>query len=82
MIIAFKKLIMAYEAIDNNNTLTFKTMVKNGFPLPNNFKQNIPISINDSVVEYLNRCLKLIPKVSYKKTQVVLKPTIYSEVEE
>jgi pyrimidine operon attenuation protein/uracil phosphoribosyltransferase len=62
MIRAFKDLLIVYESIYSNKPLTFRKLVKNGFSLPTNLERNIPISINDSVIEYLDRCMKLIQK--------------------
>lgn len=70
MIQAFRKLVMAYENTNGNKPLTFRKLVKNGFPLPTNFERNIPISLNDSVAEYLNRCIKLIQ--TEKNRQVII----------
>lgn len=70
MIKAFKKLVATYENTSTNKPLTFKELVKNGFPLPNNLEKNIPISVNDSVIEYLDRCIKLIQ--IEKNRQVVI----------
>lgn len=57
----FQKLAKIYE-ISHNKQLTFKKFVENNFPLPTDFKKNIAVSTNDSIVKYLDNCVKLIQK--------------------
>lgn len=62
MIQAFKELLTAYERRNYNKPLLFKELVKNDFPLPSNLERSIRVSLNDSVVKYLDLCLKLIQR--------------------
>jgi len=59
MIGSFQKLVASYEMILKNR-LTFRDLIKAGFPLPTNIENTIPVSINDSVTEYLERCVEII----------------------
>ena len=56
---AFKRLIDSYEQ-ESGSVLTFKDLVKNGFPLPTNVLKTIPVSINENVKDYLDKCLFII----------------------
>lgn len=60
MILAFKDLLRAYQTQDQ--PLKFKELVKAGYPLPTDVNKTIPISINDRVDDYLDRCIETIRK--------------------
>lgn len=60
MIFAFQTLITNYVRLTGRSPLTFRDLVKAGFALPTNIQKTIPISINDKVNDYLNRCIETI----------------------
>ena len=59
MIREFQAVVRSYDD-SSGNSLTFRKLVKSGFPLPTNVNKTIPVSINDSVTEYLDRCVRQI----------------------
>lgn len=58
MIFIFKELVQEYEKV-SGQTVTFRTLIQSGFPLPTSRIANIPVSINERAVDYLDKCLKL-----------------------
>lgn len=55
-ITAFRVLIAEYEK-GYDKPLTFRELLKKGFSLPTNINKDLPISINDTLLQYLDRCL-------------------------
>jgi FMN phosphatase YigB (HAD superfamily) len=57
----FSQLVAAFERTDYGKPILFRDLVKRGFPLPTtNMNIPIPVSINDSVTGYLERCARYI----------------------
>jgi FMN phosphatase YigB (HAD superfamily) len=56
MIRAFRDLTEVYEASRGGIPLTIRELVKAGYPFPTDLKKTIPISINDTLIDYLTRC--------------------------
>lgn len=59
MIEAFKRLVESYEQ-STNSLITFRQLLKSGFPLPTNILKSIPVSINERLTHYLDRCASLV----------------------
>lgn len=66
IILSFKSLLLEFEKKSGVSPLTFRDLIKLGFPLPTNLLNNIPVSINDYATNYLDRCLDLIEKERQK----------------
>jgi len=56
---SFKNLVIAFEK-STSSPLTFRDLVRAGFPLPTNALKTIPVSINDKITDYLDYCVDLI----------------------
>lgn len=69
MILEFQKLVTSFEK-NSGMKIRFRDLVKLGFTLPVSDKKTIPISINDTVTEYLNRCLEKIDSEEKRKVVV------------
>lgn len=59
MIKQFQLLVQQYEQ-GSNKPLTFRDLLRAGYPLPTNAAKTIPVFRDDTVTEYLDRCIKLI----------------------
>ncbi|QQG44206.1 MAG: HAD hydrolase-like protein [Candidatus Roizmanbacteria bacterium] len=70
MIKSFSQLVKAYEISTGSNGLTFKELVKAGFPLPTNISKTIPVSINERVTDYLDRCLRIVKEEQERKVAI------------
>ncbi|MBP9690898.1 HAD hydrolase-like protein [Candidatus Woesebacteria bacterium] len=69
MIKAFQSLVTQFEA-EKGCSLRMRDIVNAGFPLPTNAEKSIPVSINDSVTRYLDRCLTAIETERQRKTMI------------
>jgi len=73
-----KELIQDYERVLGEE-LTFRQLLKLGFPLPTNPEKTIPISINDRVVDYIANCVELIEKEEQRKVIILdMDGTLYN----
>lgn len=78
MLMSQKNLIQEYERTLDEE-LTFRDLVKLGFSLPTNPEKSIPISINDSVGGYINRCIELIKKEEERSVVIMdMDGTLYN----
>jgi FMN phosphatase YigB (HAD superfamily) len=68
MITAFRTVIDSYESV--GESLTFRQLVKAGFSLPTDTSKRIPVSINDRVTDYLDRCIYLIDTEQQRAVRV------------
>jgi len=58
----YKTLVETFEKQEGRTPLRFRELVDAGFALPVSVATRIPISINDRVVDYLDRCLETLNK--------------------
>lgn len=70
MIRSFISLIADFETA-TGKSLTFRDLIKSGFPLPTNREKTIPVSINTDLKTYLESCLQMI-EAEQKREVVIL----------
>lgn len=68
---SFRRLLAEHGNVNGMGALTFKRLIKNGFSLPISLEKNIPISINDTLNQYLERCIQEI-KAEQNRPVIVL----------
>lgn len=56
LISSFKDMVVAYEK-KQGRILTFRTLIKSGFPFPTDQSKSLPVTLNTSVTKYLDMCL-------------------------
>jgi FMN phosphatase YigB (HAD superfamily) len=59
LISSFQELVREYERITGTQ-LTFRDVVKKGFPFPTDAAKKLPITLNTRVIDYLDMCLEKI----------------------
>ena len=70
MIREFIELINSYQE-KTGKTLTFRDLIKAGYPLPTDIERTIPITINTCLSTYLQSAIKLIDKESQRPVIVL-----------
>lgn len=66
---SFQDVVEQYEK-SSSAPLTFRRLVKTGYPLPTNLLKTIPVSINDRVGDYLTRCVNIIQQEQQREVAV------------
>jgi len=69
LIKAFQETVRGYEDATGGEKLTVRDLVKAGFSIPTDRNKSLPISINDRVSDYLERC---IARIEWEKGRDVL----------
>lgn len=67
---AFREIVRAYNDESGKKPLTFKELIRSGFSLPTSLLKNLPVSISDDVVEYLDRCVDEISREQNRQVVV------------
>ncbi|MFA6005401.1 MAG: HAD family hydrolase [Patescibacteria group bacterium] len=65
----FRQLVVTYELL-RNTKLRFRDLIKAGYPLPTDKEKTVPISINDTVTDYLDRCIGLVEQEKNRKVVI------------
>lgn len=72
MILQFQKLVKTFEEKQYGKRLRFRDLVKAGFTLPvATNKDVLPISINNYVIDYLDRCLEKISAEQNRQVKIL-----------